>query len=384
MSFTRPLSIQLIRDEARSQLAYFDDDLNIIEPPPPAVPTDCIETNDDTGDPEEPETGECPYELSDSAFTIRSGADCLLNHDATGSPEMLFGSFWFRYELCILFADTNTGKSILAVQIADSICRGEAIGGFQLEGGAAPVLYFDFELSDQQFRHRYSTEAEVYPMPAGFYRAVLKPVTSQKAKRFATYQEYFNNELENAIIATRAGVLIIDNISSLRYGTHAAGALKLIAWLQSIKNNYSLSILVLAHTPKRNPAKPITRNDLQGSKMLINLCDSAFAIGESSTQPGLRYLKQIKQRSSEQQYGSGNVALCEIKKEGSFLHFGFNGHAHEAQHLMPYTEQQREATAKRITELNAEGKSIRQISLQLGVPTTTIFRVLKRAEKYTD
>ena len=39
-------------------------------------------------------------------------------------PKMLFSEFWFQGELCILFADTNMGKSILAVQIADSISRG--------------------------------------------------------------------------------------------------------------------------------------------------------------------------------------------------------------------------------------------------------------------
>ncbi|KUK77210.1 MAG: Uncharacterized protein XD92_0883, partial [Proteiniphilum acetatigenes] len=30
-------------------------------------------------------------------------------------PRMLFSEFWFEQELCILFADTNVGKTILAV-----------------------------------------------------------------------------------------------------------------------------------------------------------------------------------------------------------------------------------------------------------------------------
>ena len=36
---------------------------------------------------------------------------------------MLFGEFWHQGELCILFADTNAGKSVLAVQIGESIAR---------------------------------------------------------------------------------------------------------------------------------------------------------------------------------------------------------------------------------------------------------------------
>ena len=47
-------------------------------------------------------------------------------------PKMIFGEFWHEGELCILFADTNLGKSILAVQIANSISSGEQIKGFRL------------------------------------------------------------------------------------------------------------------------------------------------------------------------------------------------------------------------------------------------------------
>ena len=71
-------------------------------------------------------------------------------------PKMLFGEFWFEGELCILFADTGKGKSILAVQIADSISRGERVNSFTLEAARQKVLYFDFELSAKQFEARYS------------------------------------------------------------------------------------------------------------------------------------------------------------------------------------------------------------------------------------
>lgn len=62
-------------------------------------------------------------------------------------PKMLFSEFWYERELCILFSDTNLGKSILAVQIANSISKGKHIPGFKLEARKQPVLYFDFELT---------------------------------------------------------------------------------------------------------------------------------------------------------------------------------------------------------------------------------------------
>jgi hypothetical protein len=42
-------------------------------------------------------------------------------------------SFWYEGELCILFADSNLGKSILAVQIGNSINTGIATEPFPIE-----------------------------------------------------------------------------------------------------------------------------------------------------------------------------------------------------------------------------------------------------------
>ena len=60
-------------------------------------------------------------------------------------PRQLFSEFWYENEICILFADTGEGKSLLAVQIADSISRGVSIPGFRLGVAAQKVLYLDFE-----------------------------------------------------------------------------------------------------------------------------------------------------------------------------------------------------------------------------------------------
>jgi hypothetical protein len=47
-----------------------------------------------------------------------------------------------------LFADTNVGKSILAVQVADQISRGTYVDGrLKTESDAQKVVYFDFELT---------------------------------------------------------------------------------------------------------------------------------------------------------------------------------------------------------------------------------------------
>src|SRR5258708_4366104 len=60
--------------------------------------------------------------------------------------KMLFGELWHQGELCMLFADSNIGKSVLAVQIGESIARGRSIAPFPSQAPPARVLYIDFEL----------------------------------------------------------------------------------------------------------------------------------------------------------------------------------------------------------------------------------------------
>src|ERR1700733_11625854 len=83
-------------------------------------------------------------EESKELFNVNTANNWLHQASKRPVPKMLFGKFWFEGELCILFADSNLGKSILAVQIGNSISKGEAIKGFKLEEEKQPILYFVF------------------------------------------------------------------------------------------------------------------------------------------------------------------------------------------------------------------------------------------------
>ena len=92
-------------------------------------------------------------------------------------------------------------------------------------------------------------------------------------------------------------------------------------------------MLVLAHSPKRDKSKPINDDDLSGSKVLMNFCDSSFAIGASSKDPSIRYIKQIKQRNTEHIYHSENVVVCCLEKKTNFLQLYFLEFGSEREHL---------------------------------------------------
>ncbi|MGB7069658.1 MAG: AAA family ATPase [Pyrinomonadaceae bacterium] len=321
----------------------------------------------------------------DSLFNLRLANEWLMDAKTRPIPKTLFDEFWFEGELCILFADTGKGKSILAVQMGESIASGRGIKAFTQTGSAQKVLYFDFELSDKQFEGRYSEKTPTsdyhinhFTFSQNFFRAEIDPM-AVVPQGYKTFEEYLITSIEHHLTDTDARVLILDNITYLRSDTERAkDALPLMKELNRLKAKYGLSILVLAHTPKRDLSRPITVNDLSGSKMLSNFADSIFAIGESRKDNNIRYLKQIKTRSTETNYHGENVCVCQVEKPHNFLRLQFLGFGSEREHLAEITDRDKDEQIQRVHDLNSQGKSQREIANELSISAMTVNRYLKK------
>jgi predicted transcriptional regulator len=326
-------------------------------------------------------------------FNIRRVNECIASAKEKPVPKMLFGEFWSEGELAILFADTGKGKSILAVQIAESIARGHSIGPLGMTAKPQKVLYFDFELTEKQFEMRYSAEPKKgeerlrrhYRFSEKFYRADLRR-NRELPPEFKTFEQYVRSRLAPAIRSKGARVVILDNITYLRGPNDTArDSLPLIRELCRLKEEMNLSILVIAHTPKRDSSRRITVNDLQGSKVLSNFADSIFAIGQSGIDSGIRYLKQLKQRSSEMLYDASYVPAFEIKKrDGNFLSFVFRKFGEEARHLSGALDTVRRERAQVVSEMSKEGMSQRAIAADLGISAASVNRYLHMASPWDD
>jgi RecA-family ATPase len=319
-------------------------------------------------------------QTNDSTLMIRKANYWMDEARGRAIPKMLFGKFWHEGEVCILFADSNLGKSILAVQIADAITKGKGVYPFDVESPAQPVIYCDFELTDKQFEARYSLNFEHhYRFSPDFLRAELNPDPEQMGELDDDLGANLICDLEAAVVQNNARVLVIDNLTYLRNETEQAkDALSLMKQLKTLKNTYGLSILVLAHTPKRDLTQPITANNLQGSKMLMNFCDSAFAIGQSNAKNEIRYLKQIKQRNTEQVYGENNVCLCQISKPHNFLQYEFVKFGKEWEQLQrKKAEPVDDELIDKVLDLKAEGYSLREIGKELNISHQKADRIIK-------
>ena len=79
-------------------------------------------------------------------FEIKTANEWIRGAKSRPVPKRLFGEFWLESELAILFADTGVGKSLLAVQIAESIARGRP-----MFTPATPPGDFGFGIADFGF-----------------------------------------------------------------------------------------------------------------------------------------------------------------------------------------------------------------------------------------
>ncbi len=303
----------------------------------------------------------------DNLFITKRVSTWVTDASKRETPKQLFDVFWYEHEICILFADTNIGKSILGVQIGDSISSGQPITGFLMEANQRPVVYVDFELSDKQFQIRYTNErGATYPFHANFSRAELNDECD--LPQDISFEKFIIQSIEKIVVEQKIDILIIDNITYLRTDNEKGkDALSLMKELKALKKKYELSILCLAHVPKRDSSKPISRNDLAGSKMLINFCDSAFAIGESGKDSSLRYLKQIKSRNSSIVYDTKNVAVFSISKEDCFLKFDFRQYSIESEHLRLPSNDDRETKILTAKKMKEEGHTNVQIAAHFNV-----------------
>lgn len=291
----------------------------------------------------------------------------------------LFGEFICKGELCMLFADNGTGKSLLACQIAEAVGNGSDLMGFKNKCEPMTVLYFDFELSDRNLANRYPNKK----FPANVKRVELDTSIQVQDN---TWQEALLQSIRQEVQNHEAGLLIIDNLSAIASGNINKNnvATKLITALNRIKKDLGVTILVISHPSKElKEGMPISKDQLSGSKQLTNLVDSCFAIGRSLNNNEERYLKQLKARNTALIYGSNNVAKLAISiNQSSNVEFEFLGFTSEAAMLRSVAENKQNDEESQMLEsiksLLKEGKTQNEIAKDLGISQSKISRLINK------
>jgi|TARA_B110000259_G_scaffold174396_1_gene208656 KaiC/GvpD/RAD55 family RecA-like ATPase len=303
-------------------------------------------------------------------FECMTANEWMVKAKDTPIPKPLYLSMWHEGEIGFLIGSTNTGKSLLAVVIALKIAKHQV------------VIYIDLEMSEIQFRIRYSEGNKDYKFPDNFYRIAFKDQHTIPEGTDAT--DYIIQSFEEIAEKYDAKVMIIDNVTYL--GASTGTSKDVLPLLRKLKNwqrkRKGLSLLILGHTPKRPDSQPLTINDIFGSSMQGNFCDVAFAIGHSIKDTNWRYVKQLKARLCAIEYDASNVVIYEIDKlSNGLLDLVYQKESSEKEHTIKEfdpNEDTDEAKWSIAFNHRKEGLSDRAIGREMGTSHGTIGKWIRK------
>lgn len=254
--------------------------------------------------------------------------------------KWIAGNLFKEREVAFLYADPGVGKSIFVVQVADAASKGKNLWDhpdFKNECGPKKVILFDFELESNEVYARYSIKngqnaGEMHEWSDNFIRYSINP----EFVDFDNADERFVGEIQSVIETEQPELAIIDNITYISSESQdPAMATKIMKKLLALqKSSPPLSIIVIAHTPKRDMTLPIEDRHLGGAKSLSNFAKSLVAISKSRIDPNYRYIKHVKCRNGHNLHDADNVISVAIEKNGSMLEYAHKGFSSEHAHLM--------------------------------------------------
>ena len=308
---------------------------------------------------------------SQSRFKAESLHSLLKRTEHLSPINEVFGEFWFEGELSILFGPTNTGKSTLAIQAAIYLDQGSSeYDDFKNNCGKKKVLYFDLELSERQIHNRLKG---LVNRNTEIIRVEFNPdsfiVSSTQEKTF--------NDISKLVASTNADILIIDNLSAIYPNNEKASeATVLLEYLNKLKQQHDLSILVLAHTPKFVEGMPIELRHLAGSAQLGNLADSVFSINKTAVK-NIKYLKQQKVRAAELDYGENAVLPLEIVMKDGWLKFIPKKQIEEYKLLSPPKDASFiERRNEQVYEMYLKGFSRQETESRFNIKKSTYYNII--------
>jgi hypothetical protein len=246
-------------------------------------------------------------------------------------------------------------------------------------------LYFDFELSLSDYKNRYLDGAgNEYPFRKEGWM-VRVGNDEENPKTFADIATNMERILRQNIELYQPNVVFIDNITAMSNGSTADAEVirKIMNLLRDLKIRYNLTVIVLAHTPKRyDLSKPLGIEDLAGSFLLAAYADTIIAIGRSKMGNSVKYIIHIKVRDGIKIHDEQNVINVYIEKEGAFLQMKTleEPTGRESDHLMGKNEViVTDEVIQQMVMLHNDGKSYQEIKeeLKLGLSRQYIGRVIK-------
>ncbi|MBK7392726.1 MAG: AAA family ATPase [Chloracidobacterium sp.] len=289
------------------------------------------------------------YLPHESMFEVRPANAAM----RTAPPADLVPGLWRTGEVALLIGEPNIGKSLLAVQIAESIARGvpawspdfsrpaSSHGSPPCLGGVAEgrggsyefrnqkVLLLDLDQTDAQFAERYTCPSPIpgkLPVRYRFSPKLIRPsyrdFGSIPAEFNDSLTKFFDASIDQAIAESGAKVIIIDNLAALTpYARNNSAHIRMLNSLKLTATTHNLSILVIApgQNRLRKRADSLSSPPYLGgvaagrggssaasansqlstfNSQLANIADSVMSLNPTTYGPEYRYIKLLKSKNS--------------------------------------------------------------------------------------
>ena len=297
--------------------------------------------------------------------------------------QMLAGPIVGFGTISFIAGGPGAGKSMLGIQLANELAQGNGIFGLPNEyGKPLKVLYLDLENSLAEFQDRYKDDRG--------NKFDFSPLLFIGRTDYDEYADMpFVSKIKAEYRKSPSDVIIIDNLSAigdtdLEKTTVAKTFMNKINALRNKLGN--VTIIILAHTPKRYALEKASLNQIAGSAMFANYAGNITMIVPLSN--GLCYLVTLKGRSvkEEHKFSSDRVMLLEKSKEKSFLGFNFIGYANEDDLIEPIDRKtQKEREDMMIAEIDAtpiaQSINFSEISIKYGMSRPTVYTKYHEAKK---
>src|SRR4051812_6498581 len=224
----------------------------------------------------------------------RKANECIAAVKHVRWPERLFDEFWCEGELAILFGPPGVGKSILAVQIADALARGRAIGSFRMPMYRRRTLYVDMVMSEVKFGQRYSYFPRVNRDQRAF--KFSECLFRERPARNVALGPWLRAKIE----FDRLEVVVIDDVRA--FSRTCDGTLETLALMRELKqisDDTRVSMLVLATSAMPGRGGIVSEVDMRRSRNICDIADKVFAMGFHPRSAGDRFLIETRSRNSE-------------------------------------------------------------------------------------